>query len=73
MSKVQSLHGTTPAEIFQSGIENLSGIEAVAAAVLCKDGTVACGWANIDAANFALMVLALDQKQRNDNLRPQGL
>ncbi len=30
MAKVASLHGTTPAEIFESGIENLDRIEAVA-------------------------------------------
>ncbi len=69
MSKVESLHGTTPAEIFQSGIENLDEIEAVAAAVLWKDGTVTSGWSNIGAASLALMVLALDEKQRTDNLR----
>ena len=69
MSKIESLHGTTPAEIFQSGIENLSGIEAVAASVLWKDGTMTSGWSNIDTANLALMVLALDEKQRKDNMR----
>ena len=69
MAKVESLHGTTPAEIFQSGLENLNGIQAVAVSVLWKNGTVTAGWSNVDMANLALMVLALDEKQRNDNLR----
>ena len=30
MSKIESLYGTTPAEIFESGLENLAEIEAVA-------------------------------------------
>ena len=44
MGKIQSLYGTTPAEIFQSGVENIDQIEAVAASVLWKDGTVTSGW-----------------------------
>ena len=71
MSKVKSLHGTTPAEIFQTGMENLSDIEAVALSVLWKDGDVTPGWSNVGMADLALMVLALDEKQRNDNLRSQ--
>ena len=31
MAKIESLHGTTPAEIFQSGLENLGEIQAVSA------------------------------------------
>ncbi len=73
MSKVESLYGTTPAEIFQSGIENLSDIEAIAISVLWKTGEVTTGWSNVDMAKLALMVLTLDEKQRNDNLRSQGL
>lgn len=73
MSKVESLHGTTPAEIFQSGLENLGDIEAIAVSVLWKDGEVTTGWSNVDMANLALMVLALDEKQRRDSLRSQGL
>ena len=69
MAKVESLHGTTPAEIFQSGIENLGDIEAVALSVLWRDGTVTAGWSNTNAANLAFMVLALDEKQRFDGLR----
>ena len=67
MSKVESLHGTTPAEIFQSGIENLNENEAVAVSVMWKDGTVTAGWSNADLASLALMVLALDEKQRQAN------
>jgi len=64
MAKVESLHGTTPAEIFQSGLENLGQIESVAISVLWKDGNVTSGWSNMDAASLALLVLALDEKQR---------
>ncbi|MFQ5784532.1 MAG: hypothetical protein ACE5H8_06880 [Alphaproteobacteria bacterium] len=64
MGKIESLHGTTPAEIFQSGLENLNEIEAVAAVVLWKGGNVTAGWSNTDAAKVALMVLALDEEQR---------
>ena len=38
MSKVQSLHGTTPAEIFDSGLENLADIRAVALSVVWANG-----------------------------------
>ncbi len=64
MTKVESLYGTTPAEIFQSGLENINEIEAVSLAVLWKDGRVTAGWSNMDMANLALMILALDEKQR---------
>lgn len=64
MSKIESLHGTTPAEIFESGIENLANIEAVAAAVMWKDGRISAGWSNIDPARLALMVLMLDEELR---------
>ncbi len=64
MGKIESLHGTTPAEIFQSGIENLPNIEAIAAAVMWKDGSISAGWSNIDPARLALMVLMLDEKLR---------
>ena len=43
MGKVESLHGTTPAEIFHSGLENLDDIEAVAVSVLWRDGSVPGG------------------------------
>ncbi|MFQ5763686.1 MAG: hypothetical protein ACE5GT_02045 [Rhodospirillales bacterium] len=68
MAKVESLRGTTPAEIFDSGIENLDGIEAVAVSVLWKDGTVTAGWSDTDVANVALMILALDEEQRRKHL-----
>jgi hypothetical protein len=64
MAKIESLHGTTPAEIFQSGLENLGEIEAVAAAVLWKDGRVTAGWSNVDPAHLARMILMLDEAQR---------
>ena len=69
MGKVESLYGTTPAEIFQSGLENIGDIEAVAVSVLWKDGTVTAGWSNMERAQVALMVLALDERQRRDLLR----
>ncbi|PIW26673.1 MAG: hypothetical protein COW30_13835 [Rhodospirillales bacterium CG15_BIG_FIL_POST_REV_8_21_14_020_66_15] len=66
MGNVESLHGTTPAEIFTSGIENVDRIEAVALSVLWADGTVSSGWSNADAAQLALLVLLLDEKMRRD-------
>ncbi|NQV60538.1 MAG: hypothetical protein HQ502_12765 [Alphaproteobacteria bacterium] len=66
MAKAESLHGTTPAEIFQSGLENIGEIQAVALSVLWKDGSVTAGWSNVDMASLALMVLMLDQRQRDD-------
>ena len=64
MAKIESLHGTTPAEIFQSGLENLGEIQAVAAAVQWKDGRVTAGWSNVDPASLARMILMLDEAQR---------
>ena len=64
MAKVESLYGTTPAEIFESGLENIDGIEAVVAAVLWKDGRITAGWSNVDPGSMARMVLVLDEKQR---------
>lgn len=68
MGKVESLHGTMPAEIFESGIENCDDIEAIAVSVLWKNGTVTTGWSNTDVANVALMILALDEDQRRKHL-----
>lgn len=68
MAKVESLRGTIPAEIFDSGIENLDDIEAVAVSVLWKDGSVTAGWSDTDVANVALMILALDEEQRRKHL-----
>jgi hypothetical protein len=64
VAKIESLHGTTPAEIFESGLANAGEIVAVAAAVLWKDGRVTTGWSNVDPANLARMILVLDEKQR---------
>ncbi len=64
MSEIRSLRGTTVAEIFSAGIDNLEQIEAVAVSVLWKDGTVTAGCSNTSIANFALLVLALDERQR---------
>ena len=73
MAKIESLHGTTPAEIFQSGLENLEEIEAVAAAVLWKDGRVTAGWSNLDPAHLARMILMLDEAQRRRTIAdPDG-
>ena len=47
MSTVESLRGTTPAEIFTDGLENVEQIEAVALSVLWRDGTVTSGWSNV--------------------------
>ena len=41
MNKIQSLRGTTPAEIFNSGLENIGDIRAVALSVLRADGSIA--------------------------------
>ena len=69
MGKVESLYGTTPAEIFESGLENIGDIEAVVVSVLWKDGTITAGWSNMERAQVALMTLALDKRQRRDLLR----
>lgn len=66
MSEIRSLHGTTVAEIFSAGIENIEQIEAVAVSVLWKDGTVTAGCSTTSIANFAMLVLALDEQQRRD-------
>jgi hypothetical protein len=64
MTEIRSLHGTTVAEIFASGLDNLDQIEAVAVSVLWKDGTVTAGCSNTTKANLALLVLAVDEHQR---------
>ncbi len=69
MSTIESLHGTTPAEIFESGLRNLDQIESVALSVTWRNGTVTAGWSNADLAQLALMLLTLDEKIRTDNLR----
>jgi hypothetical protein len=64
MTEIHSLHGTTVAEIFSSGMERLPEMKAVAMAVLWKDGTVTAGCSNTTKADLALLVLALDEHQR---------
>ncbi len=64
MAKVESLHGTAPIEIFQSGVENHEKIAAVATAVLWKNGRITVGWSNVDLSNLAKMILMLDERQR---------
>jgi hypothetical protein len=64
MTEIHSLHGTTAAEIFSAGLENLEQIEAIAVSVLWKDGTVTAGCSNTTKGNLALLVLAMDEHQR---------
>lgn len=64
MSGIQSLHGTTVAEIFSAGLDNLDQIDSVAVSVLWRDGSVTAGCSNTSAANVALLILALDEHQR---------
>jgi len=73
VAKIESLHGTTPAEIFEGGLENADKIVAVAAAVLWKDGRVTTGWSNVDPANLARMILVLDEKQRRGTIHDVDL
>ncbi len=69
MGKVQSLHGTAPAEIFESGLENLEDIDAVAISLLWKDGTFTAVWSNMDIGQLAVLILSLDEQQRTVNFR----
>ena len=73
MVKIESLYGTTPAEIFESGLENVNEIAGVAACVLWKDGRITAGWSNLDPANLARMILMLDEKQRRDTIHDADL
>lgn len=73
MARIESLYGTTPAEIFESGLENAGEIVAVVAAVLWKDGRITAGWSNVDPANLARMILVLDEKQRRTTVRDADL
>lgn len=69
MSKVTSLYGTTPAEIFESGLENAEEIAGVATAILWRNGRITTGWSNVDAAHLARMILLLDEKQRRTTVQ----
>lgn len=73
MSKIRSLHGTTPAEIFQSGLENLDDIEGVVTGVLWKDGSITAGWSNLDVGSLARLILILDEAQRRRTLGDAGI
>lgn len=64
MAKITSLHGTTPAEIFESGMEHCEDIAAVVLSVQWRDGSITAGWSNADMADLALMILALDERLR---------
>ena len=68
MAKIESLYGTTPAEIFESGLENVGEIAGIAATVLWKDGRITAGWSNLDPASLSRMILVLDEKQRRDTI-----
>lgn len=69
MSKIESLYGATPAEIFQSGLENLNEIDAVAVGVKWKDGSITVGWSNMDVGSLARVILMLDEAQRRRTIR----
>ena len=73
MARIESLYGTTPAEIFEGGLENVGEIVGVAAAVLWKDGRITAGWSNLDPASLSLMILLLDEKQRRDTIQDTDL
>lgn len=64
MGTIESLHGTTPAEIFNSGLENIEDIDAVALTVQWKDGTISAGWSNADTATLLLMISILQERLR---------
>ncbi len=61
MSDIYSLHGTTVAEIFSSGLENLEQIEAVAVSVVWKDGQITAGASTTSNERLAFMLLVLEQ------------
>lgn len=60
MSDIYSLHGTTVAEIFSSGLDNLDQIEAVAVSVVWKDGQITAGASNTTNERLAFMLLVLE-------------
>ena len=72
-SKVKSLHGTTPAEIFDSGLENIHEIRAVALSVHWSDGSITAGWSDVDEGTLARMVLLLDEAQRRRTIPGDAL
>ncbi len=60
MTDVYSLHGTTAAEIFSSGLENLDQIDAIAVAVTWRDGKVTAGASNTTNERLAFMLMVLE-------------
>lgn len=70
MGTIESLHGTTPAEIFNSGLENVDAIDAVALAVQWKDGTISAGWSNADPAALLFMISVLQERLRQVSIAP---
>lgn len=64
MTEIRSLHGTTVAEIFSTGPDNLEQIEAIAVSLLWKDGTVTAKCSNTTKTNLALLVQAIEEHQR---------
>jgi hypothetical protein len=68
VAKIESLYGTTPAEIFESGLENVGEIAGVAATVLWKDGRITAGWSSLDPASLSRMIVMLDEKHRRDTI-----
>jgi len=69
MSSTVSLHGMTPAEIFQSGIENITQIESVTLAVKWRDGRITTGWSDSGVADLALMLMLLNERFRIEHLQ----
>jgi|GEM_PF-920051 len=73
MAEVITLHGVEPPEIFQSGLENVDEIQAIATSILWKDGRVTAGWSNMDPATLARLVLVLDERQRRTTIADEDL
>lgn len=47
-----------------ASLDNLEEIETIAVSVLRKDGTVTAGCSNTTKADWALLVLAIDEHRR---------
>ncbi len=73
MAEIRSLYGTTPAEIFNSGLENIGDIQGLALSVLWSDGAITSGWSDIDAGALARMILMLDEAQRRRTIPPEDI
>jgi len=70
MSDIQSLHGTTVAEIFSSGLTNLDQIDAIAIAVTWKNGNVTAGASNTTNERLAFMLLGLEHHIKAGLFKP---